>query len=410
MDKQWVMATIDELARFSAGGPGITRLAFSDEDQRAGEYIQELMRQSGLVVRRDPFGNIIGRLEGTIPGAPAIATGSHLDTVPQGGRFDGVVGVVGGLAAIRRLAAQGPRPYPLELIVFMAEESSRFGFATMGSKAMTGLASPAWSKAKDQAGESLPDVLASQGIDLAGARDAGRGRHEFAAFLELHIEQGPLLERSEKTIGIVEAIAAPTRLKIVVEGTAGHSGTTPMVDRQDALVSAAMIILAVQEIALEQHHRGTVGTVGVIRNHPNVMNVIPGRVDLGVDIRGVDHESIIETIQDIKDAVSTIADGQDTPVAIEVVTSDKPVPLNHDITQTIEAACRQLDLPYQRMNSGAGHDAMNMAAITPTGMIFIPCRAGISHNPDEDADPDAIMRGIDVLTATLQILNKQVNP
>jgi N-carbamoyl-L-amino-acid hydrolase len=410
MDKQWVMATIDELARMSAGGPGITRLAFSDEDRRAGEYIQELMRQSGLAVRRDPFGNIIGRLEGTVPGAPAVATGSHLDTVPQGGKFDGVVGVVGGLAAIRRLAERGPLPHPLELIVFMAEESSRFGFATMGSKAMTGLASAAWSKAKDQAGESLPDVLARQGIDLTGARSAARGREEFAAFLELHIEQGPLLERSEKSIGIVEAIAAPTRLRVVVEGTAGHSGTTPMDDRQDALVSAAMIIIAVQEIALEHHHRGTVGTVGVIQNHPNVMNVIPGRVEMGVDIRGVDHDSIIETIQDIKDAVSTIADGQDTPVAIEVVTSDKPVPLNPDIIQTIESVCRQLDLPFKRMNSGAGHDAMNMAAITPTGMIFIPCRAGISHNPDEDADPDDIMRGIDVLTATLQQLARQVRP
>jgi N-carbamoyl-L-amino-acid hydrolase len=137
-----------------------------------------------------------------------------------------------------------------------------------------------------------------------------------------------------------------------------------------------MIILAVQEIALEQHHRGTVGTVGIIRNHPNVMNVIPGRVELGVDIRGVDHDSIIETIQDLKDAVSTIADGQETPVAIEVVTADKPVPMNADIIKIIETACRQNNIPYRLMNSGAGHDAMNMAAITATGMIFIPCRAG----------------------------------
>lgn len=404
MDKQWVMDTIAALAKFSAGGPGITRLAFSDEDRGAGEYIQELMLQSGLTVRRDSFGNIIGRLEGMTPDAPAVATGSHLDTVPEGGRYDGVVGVVGGLAAIRRLAGQGPLNYPLELIVFMAEESSRFGFATMGSKAMIGSVNTAWAKAKDQAGNAFADALARQGIDLADARTAVRSREEFNAFLELHIEQGPILERAEKTIGIVEAIAAPTRLKIVVDGTAGHSGTTPMDDRQDALVSAAMIILAVQEIAMEQAHRGTVGTVGVIRNHPNVMNVIPGRVEMGVDIRGVDHDSIIETIQDVKDAVSTIADGQETPVAIEVVTSDKPVPLNPDIIQTIESVCRQLSIPHKRMNSGAGHDAMNMAALTPTGMIFIPCRAGISHNPDEEADPDDIMRGIDVLAATIQQL------
>lgn len=404
MDKQWVMDTIAALAEFTAGGPGITRLAFSDEDRRAGEYIQQLMRQSGLTVRRDAFGNIIGRLEGTKAGAPAVATGSHLDTVPEGGRYDGVVGVVGGLAAIRRLAGQGPLDHPLEIIVFMAEESSRFGFATMGSKAMIGAVNPSWAKAKDQAGTAFPDALASNGLDLANAKSAFRGREGLKAFLELHIEQGPVLERDEKAIGIVEGIAAPTRLKIVVEGTAGHSGTTPMDDRQDALVSAAMIILAVQEIALEQAHRGTVGTVGVIRNHPNVMNVIPGRVEMGVDIRGVDHDSIIETIQDIKDAVSTIADGQETPVAIEVVTADKPVPLNEEIILTIESACRQLGVTFKRMNSGAGHDAMNMAALTDTGMIFIPCRAGISHNPDEEATPDDIMRGIDILTATIEQL------
>ncbi|HWQ62006.1 MAG TPA: Zn-dependent hydrolase [Negativicutes bacterium] len=326
--------------------------------------------------------------------------------MPEGGRYDGVLGVVGGLAAIRRLTGQGPLAHPLELIVFMAEESSRFGFATMGSKAMTGTANPVWAKAKDQVGAAFPDALARHGLDLANARAAVRGREELKAFLELHIEQGPVLERAEKAIGIVEAIAAPTRLKVVVEGMAGHSGTTPMDDRQDALVSAAMIILAVQEIALEQAHRGTVGTVGVLRNHPNVMNVIPGRVEMGVDIRGVDHASIIETIQDIKDAVSTIADGQETPVAIEVVTADKPVPLSAEIIQTIESACRELGMSYKRMNSGAGHDAMNMAALTPTGMIFIPCRAGISHNPDEEADPDDIMRGIDVLTATIQQLAK----
>ncbi len=404
MDREWVMATIEEIAKFSTGGPGITRLAFSDEDRRAGEYIQDLMGQAGLAVRRDAFGNIIGRLEGAMPGAPAVATGSHLDTVPEGGRYDGVVGVVGGLAAIRRLAGKEPLPHPLELIVFMAEESSRFGFATMGSKAMIGSANPSWAKAKDQAGDGFPAVLGRHGLDLTSVRAAVRGREEIKAFIELHIEQGPILERTEKTIGIVEAIAAPTRLKIVVDGMAGHSGSTPMDDRQDALVSAAMIILAVQEIALEQHHRGTVGTVGIIRNHPNVMNVIPGRVELGVDIRGVDHDSIIETIQDLKDAVSTIADGQETPVAIEVVTADKPVPMNGDIINAIETACRQFNIPYRLMNSGAGHDAMNMAAITATGMIFIPCRGGISHNPSEEAAPEDIMKGIDVLAATLEQL------
>lgn len=402
MDKQWVMATIDQLAGFSKGEPGISRLAFSDEDRRAGDYIQGLMREAGLSVRRDAFGNIIGRLTGTDDSLPAVATGSHLDTVPEGGRYDGIVGVVGGLAAIRRLAAGGPLRHPLELIVFMAEESSRFGYATMGSKAMTGAVNPAaWAKAQDQAGISLATAMGELGFPLDRVREASRAKGEIKAFIELHIEQGPVLEKTGNNIGIVEAIAAPTRLKIVVEGNAGHSGTTPMDDRQDALVSAAMIILAVQEAALDQHHRGTVGTVGVIKNHPNAMNVIPGRVEMGVDIRGVDHESIIETIQAVKDAVSTIADGQETPVAIDVMASDKPVPLNVDIIETIEKACRKLGFSYKPMNSGAGHDAMNIAAIAPAGMVFIPCRGGISHNPAEHAEADDIMKGVEVLTAAL---------
>jgi N-carbamoyl-L-amino-acid hydrolase len=405
MNKEWVMATIDKLAAFNKGEPGISRLAFSDEDRQAGDYIQGLMREAGLTVRRDAFGNIIGRLAGTDDSLPAVATGSHLDTVPEGGRYDGIVGVVGGLAAIKRLTAQGPLRHPLELIIFMAEESSRFGYATMGSKAMTGVVNQAgWAKAQDHAGISLSAAMGQLGFPLDRVREAARAKGDLKAFIELHIEQGPVLEKTGNNIGIVEAIAAPTRLKIVVEGNAGHSGTTPMDDRQDALVSAAMIILAVQEAALEQHHRGTVGTVGVLKNHPNAMNVIPGRVEMGVDIRGVEHDSIIETIQAVKDAVSTIADGQETPVAIDVMASDKPVPLNHDIIDTIEAACRKLGFSYKLMNSGAGHDAMNIAAIAPAGMIFIPCRAGISHNPAEHAEADDIMRGVDVLTEALRQL------
>lgn len=407
MDREWVLSSIDELARFTQGDRGVTRLAFSDEDHAARQYIEQLMYEVGLTVRTDSFGNLIGRLEGTDPNAPAVVTGSHLDTVPEGGKYDGVLGVIGGLAAVKRLKQDGPLTHPLEVISFVAEESSRFSHATMGSKAMTGTANlSAWSKSKDEQGISLAEALAHRGIELGRVKEAIRNKGEIKAFLELHIEQGPILERTGNEIGIVEAIAAPTRLKIIVEGTAAHSGATPMEARQDALVSAAMIILAVQEIALEHHHQGTVGTVGVLRVHPNAMNVIPGRVEMGVDIRGVDQESIIETIQDLKDAVSNIADSQETPVAIEVMTAEKPVALDEEIIEICEAVCRNLNISYKLMNSGAGHDAMNMAAIAPSGMIFIPCRDGLSHNPEEYADPADIMQGIDVLTETLRQLAK----
>jgi len=365
------------------------------------------MRGAGLAVHFDPIGNIIGRLEGTDPNAPAVITGSHLDTVPEGGGYDGAVGVVAGLAAIKFLQSSGTLTHPLELIIFAAEESSRFGFMTIGSKAMTGMASRyAWSKAKDPAGVTLEKVLRDRGYNLREVDGASRVKDKIKAFVELHIEQGSFLENAEKKIGVVETIAAPTMLKITVEGVAKHAGSTPMDDRHDALVSAAMIVLAVQSIALEQSHCGTVATVGQLKVSPGAMNVIPGLVELWVDLRGVEQESIIETLQDIKDAVSTIADGQETPIAIDVMLSEKPVQMHEMVVQKIEDICISDKIPYQRMNSGAGHDAMNMARLTPTGMIFIPCRGGISHNFEEFTKLADIQTGIEVLTKTLYDLAK----
>ncbi|WP_312423724.1 Zn-dependent hydrolase [Anaerospora hongkongensis] len=407
MDKEWIAATIKKISTWGKGTRGTSRLAFTAEDRQAKEYFISLMKEAGLAVRFDAFGNIIGRLEGRNPHAPAVVTGSHLDTVPEGGDYDGIVGVVGGLAAIKQLKEKGELTHPLELIIFAAEESSRFGFATMGSKVMAGTTNlSAWSKAKDQSGITLAEALEAQGFDLQGISNAIRQKQELKAFVELHIEQGPVLEADKTTIGIVSAIAAPTRLKITVEGMAAHSGTTPMDQRQDALVSAAMIVLAVQEIAMEQSHLGTVGTVGAMKVHPGVMNVVPGLVEMWVDIRGINHESIIEAMQDIKDAISTIAEGQDTPVSIEVLSSDKPVFMDDHIKGIIEESSRRLGISYKRMPSGAGHDAMNMAQLTAAGMIFIPCRNGISHNPEEYTQLEDIAAGVEVLTETLYQLAK----
>ncbi len=407
MDRKWVESVIERLAQWGQDKQGTNRQAFTAEDWQAKEYFMELMKEAGLTVRTDAFGNIIGRLEGSDPSATAVAAGSHLDTVPQGGKYDGIVGVVGALAAFKRLKQQGELTHPLELIIFAAEESSRFGFATMGSKVMAGTATTnGWSKAKDQSGLSLAEALSAQGFDLQAINTAKRKKEDFKAFVELHIEQGPVLEAENLTIGIVEAIAAPTRLKITIEGMAAHSGATPMNQRRDALVSAAMVVLAVQEIATEQAHLGTVGTVGVLKVHPGAMNVVPGLVEMWVDIRGIDHDSIIETLQEVKDAVSTIAEEQDTPVAIEVLSSDKPVHMSENVKTVIEEACRKSGFSYRRMPSGAGHDAMNMTVLTSAGMIFIPCKEGISHNPEEHAEIDDIMAGITVLTETLYQLAK----
>lgn len=407
MDKERVNAIFEQIAQYGKSDRGVNRPAFSAAEKDARDYVTGLMQEIGMEITVDAFGNITGRLEGTDQDAPAVITGSHLDTVPDGGNFDGVVGVIGGLAAIARLKERGQLKHPLELIIFSAEESSRFGFATMGSKVMAGMTNlNAWSKAKDQNGITLPQALSEQGLSFENIAHAVRRRETIKAFIEMHIEQGAVLERNEEVIGVVTAIAAPTRMKMTVEGEAAHSGATPMGDRRDALVSAAMIIIAVEEIAMEHSHRGTVGTVGALKVHPGVMNVVPGKVELWVDIRGVDHESIIETLQEIKDTVSDIADERETPVFIEVMSSEKPVHMHDDVVEVIDEVCRKMGIPYRRMNSGAGHDAMNMAHLAPAGMIFIPCKGGVSHNPDECASIEEIQVGIDVLTETLYALAK----
>jgi len=405
MDRDWVLHVLETISGFSRGENGITRLALSEEELGARGYVTGLMQELGMKIKIDGIGNIIGRLEGTDSAAAPVIVGSHLDSVPEGGRYDGVLGVVGGLAAIRRIKATEHVKHPLELIIFTAEESSRFGFATMGSKAMAGVADiKAWSKAKDPQGVSFTEALVAAGLPSDEIASASRVGEPIHAFVELHIEQGPILEDEELAIGVVEAIAAPTRLRIKVEGTPGHSGTTPMDSREDALVTAAQIVMAVREVALSRYGEGTVGTVGNLKVHPGVMNVIPGIAEMWVDIRGVNHESIVETLQELKDEISIIAEAEGTTVSIEVLTSDKPVRLNPMVINIVENACKDLKVSYKRMNSGAGHDAMHMATIGPAGMIFIPCANGISHNPEEAATPADIMTGIDVLTRTLRTL------
>lgn len=405
MDKAWVVATLDGIARFGKGERGFSRLVFGEAEWGAVEYVTGLMREADLAVRTDAFGNVIGRLEGREPGAPVVATGSHVDTVPEGGNFDGVVGVIAGLGALMRLKARGLLRRPVEVMVFRGEESARFSIHTMGSKVMAGIASvEAWRKVQDHGGATLAQALATRGLDLERIPEAVRRPEEFKAFVEMHIEQGPVLEEAGIPIGVVEAIAGPVRLKINVEGMASHSGTTPMGKRRDALVSAAQVVLAVQDEAAKRAERRIVGTVGVMKVHPGAMNVVPGRVEMWVDIRGIDAEDIAATARAVREAAARIADREGTRIQLETLSTDSPVPMDSDVIRTIEAACRRAGVAYRRMPSGAGHDAMNMAKLAPAGMIFIPCRRGVSHNPDEYAAPEDILTGIDVLTETLAAL------
>ena len=403
MDKTWVSATLDGIGRFGKGERGFSRLVFGDAESAAVDYAAGLMQDAGFRVRTDAFGNAIGRLEGRDPTAPVVATGSHLDTVPEGGNFDGVVGVVAGLGAVLRLKQSGGLRHPLEVIVFRGEESSRFSVGTLGSKAMAGVPVD-WSKLQDQGGTTLPQALASRGLDAGRIREAARRPGEIKAFVEAHIEQGPTLEDAGIPIGIVDAIAAPIRLKIVVKGMASHSGTTPMGKRRDALVTASQIVLAVQEEAAKRADRRIVGTVGVMKVLPGAINVVPGRVEMWVDIRGTDVEIVEATASAIRAVTAGIGQREGTSIQVETLSVEVPVPMDPTIVRAIEAACRQLGVRSQYMPSGAGHDSMNMAKIAPAGMIFIPCRRGVSHNPDEFTTADAICTGMDVLTETLRAL------
>lgn len=395
----------ERLASIGAHNGGITRLAFTDDDWRARAVIREMMEEAGLAVRVDIFGNLIGRREGINPQASVVMLGSHIDSVPNGGNFDGIVGVLGAIEVIHRLSGIDKNFYhPLEVIAFMAEESSRFGRATLGSKAFCGdLSFDDLERYKDKQGISLAQAMRQRGLvpeNISQAQYSG----EIKAFLEMHIEQGKVLESTGNTIGVVTAIAAPTRLRVDITGQADHSGATPMNMRQDALTAAAEIILTVEELGQREAVYGSVGTTGIIKAEPGVMNVIPGKVELGIDIRGISMESKQRIVGGIARAITGIEKKRRITCKIVTLTHEKPVALSGNMITLLSEVCLEQRCAYREMPSGAGHDAMHLAEITETGMIFIPCRGGISHNPSEWASLHDIEIGVNVLFAAVDKL------
>lgn len=377
---------------------GITRLAFSDADWEARSFIIELMQQAGLAVRVDAFGNLIGRREGTDGAAPVVMLGSHIDSVPNGGNFDGGLGVLAAIEVVQCLQEAGVQTrHPIEVVVFMAEESSRFGIATMGSKAFCGkLSLTQLEQLTDKQGMTLIEAMQQRGLEpekVAAARYVG----EIKAFFELHIEQGRVLENSGDQIGIVTGIAAPTRFKVVVTGQADHSGATPMNMRQDALTAAAEIILLVEKLAGQEAHNGTVGTTGMVEAEPGVMNVIPGRVELGIDIRGIVASSKQQVVQELTAGLAEIENRRGVAIESRTITDEKPVEISREIVEFLHGIAKDGQYASRLMPSGAGHDAMHLAGIAPTGMLFISCKGGVSHNPAEYASIEDITAGTQVM-------------
>jgi len=395
-----------ELAKF---GPlesgGFTRVAFSPEDMAARRWLQTAMEAAGLKVTVDAVGNIRGRRAG-LADLPPVMLGSHLDTVPQGGNYDGSVGVLAALEVVRVLNdSQLETKRPIEIINFSAEESSRFGVATIGSKALTGkLTLEALHQLVDRDGYSLYETLKDAGYRPDDIDRSVLENGQVYAFLELHIEQGPVLEERQCSIGIVTSIAAPSRFKVVIEGRADHSGNTPMAMRRDALAGASELVLGVEQIATNFSGKDTVGTVGYLDVMPGAMNVIPGRVELGIDIRDVCKTDKDSAVEQVVSLLKQIEKKRELTVSYDLLCDDWPVALADRVTRLLENCAVETKLAYLNMPSGAGHDAMNMAQIADAGMIFIPSVGGISHNIEEFSQMEDICAGTELLlAATLQL-------
>jgi beta-ureidopropionase / N-carbamoyl-L-amino-acid hydrolase len=398
LDGARLLADLDHLATIGADpAGGVSRLAYSAADVEARGWVRETMLGLGMEVRRDEALNVMGRYPGGEAGLKPLAVGSHTDTVPNGGRFDGALGVVAGLACVRALHDAGVRlRHPVEVIDFAAEEAT-LGTGTLGSLAMTGglvrdaLARPAW--------DGRPAVmhLRDAGLEVGGLNRAVRPRRVVAAYLELHIEQGGVLEAAGLPIGVVDGIVGIRRFAVTFTGRANHAGTTPMADRRDALVMAAPFVLGVREAAVEA---GIVGTVGTLRVHPGAPSVIPGGVDLEAEVRGLEEEAL-DAAEERLAALAERLGGELRR------TSAKPgVRAAPALVEAIETACEARGLAHRRMVSGAGHDAMVLGRFVPAAMVFVPSRGGISHSPDEFTPPERCIEGAQVLLGALLELDR----
>ncbi|XRD26294.1 Zn-dependent hydrolase [Lysinibacillus fusiformis] len=397
--KERYQQLLNKMNQYNSGEKGITRVAYTNEEQACLHAFIRLCKDEHLQIHIDPCGNLIARREGKVPGLQPVVMGSHLDTVYQGGKYDGVVGVTGALEVIKRFNEKSiVTKHPIEIIAFACEESSRFGVSTVGSKAMAGLIDKEkYRHLIDRDGISIEEAFAHCGLDFSSVDQANRAGEGFHAFFELHIEQGPMLINYEKKIGIVTGVAAPVRLLMTLNGRASHSGTTPMNMRKDALLGASELALELEKAAIAEQEFGTVATVGILDVVAGSMNVVPGQVELTVDIRSSSVQSRDRVLQHFYTAIANVQQKRLLAIDYKVISSEEPVLLSPSLMKGLESICIEKNLSYQYMQSGAGHDSMNMTRLGPVGLIFIPSVDGLSHHPDEHTDLEDILFGIDVL-------------
>lgn len=377
-----LMERLDRLGAISEEPGRLTRTFLSPAQRAASDLVLGSMREAGMTAREDAIGNVIGRYEGERPGLPALVLGSHLDTVRDGGKYDGMLGVVAAIACVADLNRRGVRlPFAIEIYGFGDEEGVRFGATMLGSRAVAGTFGPDLLQRPDDRGITLAQALLAYGLDPADLAGAARRRDEIIAYVELHIEQGPVLERLGLAAGCVSAISGATRLMVTITGVAGHAGTVPMTDRQDALAAAASCILAVE--ARCDREDGLVGTVGRIEVTPGAINVIPGEAKISIDIRAPDDRQRSRAVADVLAAIGRVGKARRVAIAIETIHEMPAAPCAPWLTAQIDAALGRAGLNPVHLPSGAGHDGMALIGLCDIAMIFVRCAGGISHNPAE---------------------------
>ena len=402
-------ADLKRLAEFTDPDLPFTRRAFSPLYEEARAWLAERFRDAGLDTRVDAAGNLIGRLGDG--GGPVLMLGSHIDTVEAGGRFDGIVGVLGALEVARCIREAGVAlSRPLEVVDFVCEEPTIVNLSPLGSRIMSGdVTAEMVAGASAPSGEPLAEAIARLGGDATRLHDARRGQGDVDGYLELHIEQGPVLERAGVDVGVVTIVAAPCRAVVSITGAADHAGATAMSDRRDALAGAAELTLAVERIvSAPDIVQESVGTVGFLRVSPNMVNVIPGRVDMTVEVRSTQQEALVWAMEEIEGALQEISARRGLGSTLEWRHEEQPVPIPTEMQDIVATAAADLHIPAMLLPSRASHDAARLAPIAPVGMVFIPCREGRSHCPEEWAELGDVVTGARVLGQALLLLDRRV--
>lgn len=390
---------IEKLSEFNASpGQGLTRFSLTKEDKKARNYLKSELEKLSVEIYEDPAGNLVARREGTVESAPVIMIGSHFDSVKNGGNFDGPAGVVMALEIMRVLDENEIKTkYPIEFIAMIEEEGGRFGAGVFGSRAMTGqLSYQELLNNKDAAGISMAEAFKDFGFDPKKIKKAARKAEDIKAFIELHIEQGPVLEDENKDLGLVSYIVGINELKVKIKGRADHAGTTPMNMRKDALLAAAELISDIKDFALTAAE-GTVATVGDIEVEPGAANIVPKTAEFTVDIRSKELTSIKEIRNKIKDKLDKFKKDHQLDYQIEELLFVEPVELSPEILKLFQKEAEKNGFKYKEMTSGAGHDAMIMAALTDVGLVFVPSKNGRSHCPEEWTDYKDLQKGIELI-------------